>query len=99
MARTPLLSRFQQLFADHERAERSGRSVEEVQRERKKASLSRRDFLKAGAATAGALAMGGPLESVAARASTARVGIIGGGIAGLNAALTLQDKGIASTVF
>jgi len=99
LARTPLLSRFQQLFADYDNADSSGRTVDEVQQARKKASLSRRDFLKAGGAAAGALAMGGPLASVAARASNARVGIIGGGIAGLNAALTLQDKGIASTVF
>ena len=87
MARTPLLSRFQQLFADYD------------QPDRKKDGLSRRDFLKAGGAAAGALAMSGPLATVAARASNARIGIIGAGIAGLNAALTLQDKGIASTVF
>ncbi|HEY6875673.1 MAG TPA: NAD(P)/FAD-dependent oxidoreductase [Candidatus Dormibacteraeota bacterium] len=99
MARTPLLSRFQQLYADYDLAEKTGRSIEEVQSARQKARLSRRDFLKAGGAAAGALAMSGPLTSVAARASTPRIGIIGAGIAGLNAALTLQDKGIPSTVF
>src|SRR6266851_5702147 len=99
MARTPLLSRFQQLFADFDEAERSGRSVPEVQTERWKASLSRRDFLKAGGATFGALAMGGPLASLAAAASAPRIAIVGGGIAGLNAALTLNDAGIASTVY
>src|SRR5229473_4245606 len=99
MARTPLLSRFQQLFADHVEAERTGRSVSEVAEARLKRNLSRRDFLKAGGATVGALAMTGPLSTFAAKASTPRIGIIGAGIAGLNAALTLQDKGIPSTVF
>jgi monoamine oxidase len=99
MARTPLLSRFQQLFADHLEAERTGRSVSEVAEARRRRRVSRRDFLKAGGATVGALAVSGPLSTFAARASTPRIGIIGAGIAGLNAALTLQDKGIASTVF
>src|SRR5438270_5531959 len=95
MARTPLLSRFQQLFRDFDEAERTGRSVADVRSSR----LSRRDFLKAGAATAGAFAMSGPLGRLAAAASPPRIAIIGGGIAGLNAALTLQDAGYASTVF
>jgi monoamine oxidase len=36
---------------------------------------------------------------MAAAGSTPRIAIVGGGIAGLNAALTLQDKGLASTVY
>ena len=40
-----------------------------------------------------------PRQAGAARTSTPRVAIVGAGIAGLNAALTLQDKGIASTVY
>jgi len=97
MARTPLLSRFQQLFTDFEEAERSGRSVHDVQEDRLKLRLSRRDFLKATGATAGALAMGVPIGKLPA--PSARIGIVGGGIAGLCAALTLQDAGISSTVF
>src|SRR3989475_1014681 len=64
--------------------------------------LTRRDFLKATGATVGAAAFGGPLATIAAAAqgaATSRIAIIGGGIAGLNAALTLQDAGIASTVY
>src|SRR5438874_3159653 len=95
MARTPLLSRFQQLFRDFDEAERTGRSVADIRSSR----LSRRDFLKAGAATAGAFAMSGPLGRLAAAAPPPRIAIVGGGIAGLNAALTLQDAGLASTVF
>ncbi len=97
MARTPLLSRFQQLFDDFEEAERSGRSVEAVQQERRRLGLTRRDFLKASGATAGALALSGPLGKLVGQSP--RIAIIGGGIAGLNAALTLQDGGITSTVY
>jgi monoamine oxidase len=97
MARTPLLSRFQQLFADFDEAERSGRSVSEVQTERWKASLTRRDFLKGTGAAVGAMAVGVPLSRLPR--PDPRIAIIGGGISGLNAALTLQDAGIASTVY
>jgi monoamine oxidase len=45
----------------------------------------------------GAAALTGVLGSWAAQAP--RIAIIGGGISGLNAALTLQDAGIASTVY
>jgi monoamine oxidase len=97
MARTPLLSKFQRLFEDFEEADRSGRSVEAVQEERRKLSLTRRDFLKVTGATLGAAAFSGALGALAAQAP--RIAIIGGGISGLNAALTLQDAGIASTVY
>ncbi len=61
MPRTPLLRKFQALFEDFEEADRSGRSVEAVQEERRQMRLSRRDFLKAGGATVGAAALSGPL--------------------------------------
>ena len=103
MARTPLLRRFLALAEDFEEANRTGRSVDVVQEERHKMRLTRRDFLKATGATVGAAAFAGP---VAALASTrrpsgiqGRIAIIGGGIAGLNAALTLQDAGVTSTVY
>jgi monoamine oxidase len=103
MARTPLLSRFQDLFDDFDEAERSGRTVEAVQQERRQMRISRRDFLKAGGAAVGAVALSGPLAALAATGKPSgrqgRIAIVGGGIAGLNAALTLQDAGITSTVF
>jgi monoamine oxidase len=103
MPRTPLLRRFQALFEDFDEAERSGRSVEAVQEERRQIRLTRRGFLKAGGATVGAAALSGPLGALAAAATraagTSRIAIVGGGIAGLNAALTLQDAGIAPTVY
>src|SRR5258708_634091 len=103
MARTPLLSRFQELFEDFDEAERSGRTVESVQQERRQMRISRRDFLKVGGAAVGAAALSGPMAALAAAVKPSgqqgRIAIIGGGIAGLNAALTLQDAGIASTVY
>jgi monoamine oxidase len=77
MARTPLLSKFQELY--------------------RREAVSRRDFIKATGATVGAAAFSGPIAAFAAQAP--RIGIVGGGIAGLTAALTLQDAGYQSTVF
>src|SRR5882672_1842245 len=104
MARTPLLSRFRELIADFHEAERSGRTVEAVQEERRQMRLTRRDFLKVTGATLGAAAIGGgPIAAMASTTkpigSQGRIAIIGGGISGLNAALTLQDAGITSTVY
>jgi monoamine oxidase len=103
MARTPLLSRFQELFDDFDEAERSGRTVESVQQERRQMRFTRRDFLKAGGAAVGVAALSGPMAVWAATTKPSgqqgRIAIIGGGIAGLNAALTLQDAGITSIVY
>ena len=104
MARTPLLSRFRDLFDEFDEAERSGRTIEAVQEERRQMRLTRRDFLKVTGATVGAAAFAGPVAALAATARQSvqqqgRIAIIGAGISGLNAALTLQDAGITSTVY
>ena len=103
MPRTPLLSRFRELAADFDEAARSGRPVEAVQEERRQMRLTRRDFLKSTGATVGAAALAGPMAALAAATRPSpqqgRIAIIGGGISGLNAALMLQDAGIASTVY
>ena len=56
MRRNPLLRRFQTLFADFEDAERTGRPVAEVREQRRRADISRRDFLKYSGAAVGAAA-------------------------------------------
>ena len=103
MARSPLLRRFQALFEDFDEAERSGRPLEAVREQRRQMRLTRRDFLKATGATVGAAAFSGPVAALAAvikpSGNQGRIAIIGGGISGLNAALTLQDAGITSTVY
>src|SRR5690349_655901 len=101
MARTPLLHTLQQLASEHIEASARGISVEEVRRLRH-AEISRRDFLKGAGAVAAGLTLSGTLagRALAAHASgSPRIAIIGGGISGLNAALTLQDAGYASTIY
>ena len=97
MARTPLVRRFQQLYRDFSEAETTGRTVNQVQAERRQGLVTRREALKAGSAALAGAALAGQIPVFAAQQS--RIAIVGGGIAGLTAALTLQDAGIASTVY
>jgi monoamine oxidase len=64
-------------------------------------AYSRREFLKRAGMTGAAVAVAGTaLLSRPANAATApRIAIVGGGIAGLTAALTLADAGVTSTVY
>src|SRR5258708_31407365 len=101
MARTPLLSRFQELFEDFDEADRSGRSVESVQEERRQMRFTRRDILKAGGAAVAAAALSRPMGALAAAVqpsrSPGRIAIIAGGIAGPQAALTPAARRRPST--
>jgi monoamine oxidase len=97
MARTPLLSKFQRLFQDFSEAEFSGRSVGEIQQEHLHRGPTRRELIKAGGAALAAATVLGPARLFGL--STPRIAIVGGGIAGLNAALTLQDAGYGSTIY
>jgi monoamine oxidase len=54
---------------------------------------------RAGLASAGLAVAPAALARRAAGATTPRIAIVGGGIAGLTAALTLADKGVAATVY
>ncbi len=103
MARSPLLTRFRALAEDFAEAEHSGRRVEAVQEERRQNRLTRRDFLKYTGAAVGSAALAGPITAMAASVARSggqgRIAIIGAGIAGLNAALTLQDAGVSATIF
>src|SRR5438270_13019880 len=101
MARTPLLRALQRLASEHAQASAKGISVEEVRRLRRD-EISRRDFLKGAGAIAAGLTLTGTLAGralVAHASSPPRIAIIGGGISGLNAALTLQDAGYGSTIY
>jgi monoamine oxidase len=107
MARTPLLARLQTLFRDAAEAEALGLSLSTLREQRRLAashSPGRREFLKQTGATFAGAALGGPLllgcSSLAvAGGSMPKIAIVGAGIAGLNAALTLHDHGLHSTVF
>ncbi len=95
MAHADLLHRFQCLYRDFEEADSSGRTVQQVQSERLARKPSRRQFLSAGAAAAAVAAV----SPNALGASPPRIVIVGGGIAGLNAALTLQDAGYPAVIY
>jgi monoamine oxidase len=97
MARSNLLHALRRLASEHAEASALGIPVERVRERRAKIAVGRRSILKGLGGAAGlALASRIPL----ARASgSPRIAIIGAGIAGLNAALTLSDAGYASTVY
>jgi len=61
--------------------------------------ISRRELVKRGGVAAAALTLPGAFASAAKGGTNARVAIIGGGIAGLTAALTLQDQGVYADVY
>jgi monoamine oxidase len=99
-ARTPLLRALQRLAAEHREAERLGVSPAEVRGARAEAGYDRGELLKRGAvAGIGAVAGSAYLAERAKSATAPRIAIVGGGIAGLNAALTLADKGHPSTIY
>ncbi len=103
MARTPLLRWIQRLAKEHAAAEQLGITPAELREKRTEAAFTRREFLKRSGALGAVVAAAGPaalLRPVPALAASApRIAIIGAGIAGLNAALTLQDKGLPSTIY
>jgi monoamine oxidase len=102
MARTPLLRALARLAREHDDAERLGITTGELRERRAEATFTRRELLQRAGAVAAGIAVAPalfPRDARAAAGTPARVAIVGAGIAGLNAALTLQDKGIGSTVY
>jgi monoamine oxidase len=101
MARTPLLRALARLAEEHRTAARLGVEPAELRGRRQEATYSRGEFLKRAGLAGAAVAVAGPAAlSRPANAGTApRIAIVGGGIAGLTAALTLADAGVASTVY
>jgi monoamine oxidase len=101
MSRTPLMRALQRLAWEHRAATQLGIGVEELREREERSTVSRREFLKRAGATGAAVAAVGPLALARpARAAAApRIAIVGGGIAGLAAALTLQDKGLYADVY
>lgn len=99
MGRTPLMRAVQRLARDHDGATRLGIDVEEFrERERR---ISRREFVKRTGTVGAAVAVAGPAAFArpARAAGAPRIAIVGGGIAGLAAALQLQDKGVYADVY
>jgi len=108
MPRTPLLRTLGRRFRAHRAAAATGTPVDEVA---DRMRLSRRAFLGGTAAVTAGLALPfvlGCEEETGFRRRAARkppsgsgprIAIVGGGIAGLTAALTLRDAGVAATVY
>ena len=106
MPHTSLLRAITALAEEHRTAERLGMSPDALRATRAAASQStdRRTFLKrtaaAGIGIVAASALSGARPAVAASAGDRiPVAIVGGGIAGLAAALRLADKGVEAQVF
>ena len=99
MARTALMRSLQRLAREHAEADRLGVDPAELRGRRADASaLTRRELLAgAGAGAAALLLARAPAISLGAAAP--RIAIVGGGIAGMTAALTLADAGLGSTVY
>jgi monoamine oxidase len=101
MARTPLMRTLRKFFLDYCTARAQGVSLAALEQLRRDGSpaaapiSTRRDFLRYSGAAAAALAL--PKRGFAA--AQPRVAIVGAGIAGLGCALTLADRGIASTIY
>jgi len=101
MARTALMRALQRLAWEHRAASQLGIEPERLREREQMAGASRRDFLKRAGAVGATAAVAGPLVFArpARAAAVPRIAIVGGGIAGLAAALTLQDKGVSADVF
>ena len=101
MARTPLMRALLHLAREHDAAARLGIEVEELREREHETRVSRREFLRRTGAVGAAVAVAGPaaLARPAHAAGASRIAIVGGGIAGLAAALRLQDKGVYTDVY
>jgi monoamine oxidase len=88
------------LAAEHRTAEALGIEPAELRGRDSGPAYDRGELLKRGAvAGLGAVAGAAYLAERAKSATAPRIAIVGGGIAGLNAALTLADKGHPSTIY
>ncbi|MFF2573358.1 flavin monoamine oxidase family protein [Streptomyces sp. NPDC058084] len=100
MARTNPMHLLKHLAAEHAAARRLNVPVDELRGMRNDA-LGRRSLLKYAAAAGIAVSAGTTLAApaVAKAVTPARVAVVGAGIAGLTAALTLQDAGLDPVLY
>lgn len=103
MARTPLMHALRRLADEHAAARRLGLPVAEVRGSTRRQLLGRAAALGLGTAVASAAA---PALAHAVEATPdkkpvtpARVAVVGAGISGLTAALTLKDAGVPFTLY
>ena len=115
MAHTPFLQKLLKLEAEHRLAESTGRPVEEIRELKAKSGkdgdpvhralrgqgehLTRRKFLAGAAAMAATAAASWKFRGKAKASGGPRLAVVGSGIAGLTAALTLADEGYGPTIY
>lgn len=106
MAKTPLLSSIKKILREHHLSRQTGIPVDEIRErwnELKKDDyinhLTRRRFLSCfiGASATGLISS--IFRKASSNINEPRIAIIGAGLAGLTAALTLADSGIAATIY
>ncbi|MGW0365597.1 flavin monoamine oxidase family protein [Streptomyces sp. NPDC002990] len=100
MARTPVMHALRQLAAEHAAARRLALPAEEVRGSTRRQLFGRAAALGLGTALASSATAhaAAPLPDKR-RVTPARVAVVGAGISGLTAALTLQDAGVACTLY
>ncbi|MFC7306993.1 flavin monoamine oxidase family protein [Streptomyces monticola] len=97
MARTPMMHALKQLTAQHAAARQLGLPAAEIRGTTRRGLLKRAAALGLGTAVATQAA---PAAARTQRAAAApRVAVVGAGIAGLTAALTLHDAGLGCTLY
>ncbi len=89
-SRTPLFSILRKLTV--------AAATDEVNKISDRSTISRRQFLKGVGATAGLVSLGIPSLDIKGK-NAPKITIIGGGIAGLNAAYTLKKAGVIAQVY
>lgn len=103
MARSTPMRMLRRLVAEHATAEHARIPVDVARGALHRSEVSRRDLLRFGTAVAGTGVLAGAAgwSAPPARASETapRIAVVGAGLAGLNAALTLRDAGIGCTVY
>ncbi len=98
MARSSMMRWVRTLARNQALAQRLGRDPAEVYALSRERELSRRELLAGmGALGVAAGALGGARPARAA--NPGRIAIVGAGIAGMSAALTLADKGLTATIY
>ncbi len=100
--KTPLFRALSGMARDHAAAGKAGLPVDEFRDIRSalhRGELSRRTLLKLGAVAPVGIAAVSAHPAAKPPAPTARIAVVGAGISGLAAALTLADHGIGCTVY
>jgi monoamine oxidase len=99
MAHTPFFENVRRIAADARASALTGLDVEQVWEKRAAARISRRQFLGSAALATAAVAATPLLRAAKPSGSSARVIVVGAGLAGLTCAYRLKQAGIDATVY